>query len=270
MKNQETLSDLSKFFEKNYSPEVMMPLIPTIIRLDGNNFSKFTKGLEKPFDESLTDLMIDCSKFLLEETNANIAFTQSDEISLILYSDSLKSPIYHNGEKQKILSKLTGKLVTFFNDKRQEYLPKHNKVANFDCRIYQVPSMKWACNQLLWRENDAIRNSISMLAQSLFSQKILNGLTDNQMKELLLEDKGVKWNDLHPKFKRGSYIKKTLVKRVFSISELESLPKKHNAHKNPDLEIERNIISRIDMPKFSSIENPIDVVFYDKLPIIKN
>lgn len=264
------LSDICKFFEKNYSPEVMMPLIPTIIRLDGNNFHNFCKGLEKPFDEGLTDLMIDTTEFLVKETGAVISFTQSDEITLVLYSDSLKSPIYHNGEKQKILSKLTGKLVTFFNDKRYDYLPDHEKVANFDCRIYQVPTMEWACKQLLWREKDATKNSVSMLAQSLFSHKRLQGLNGSQMQDLMMEEKGVNWNDLHPKFKRGSYIRKTRIKKPLSIEELESLPKKHNAHKNPNMEIERNVISRIDMPKFTSIENPVEVVFYGADPIIKN
>jgi tRNA(His) 5'-end guanylyltransferase len=266
---QDTLGDMCKFFEKNYSPEVMMPLIPTIIRFDGNNFHNFCKGLEKPFDERLTDLMIETSEFLVKETGALISFSQSDEITLILYSDDLKSPIYHNGEKQKILSKLTGKLVTFFNDNRPSYLPEHNKVANFDCRIYQVPNMEWACKQLLWREKDATKNSISTLAQSLFSHKKLHGLNGGQMQDLMMEKKGVNWNDLDPKYKRGSYVRKIRVKKKLTIEELESLPIKHNARKNPDIQIERNIISRIDMPKFSSLENPIDVVFYGAEPIIK-
>jgi len=214
--------------------------------------------------------MIDCSKFLLEETNGCIVQTQSDEITLILYSDSLKSPIYHNGEKQKILSKLTGKLVTFFNEKRPKYLPEHNKIANFDCRIYQVPNMEWACKQLLWREKDATKNSISMLAQSLFSHKKLQGLNGSQMQDLMMEKKGVNWSSLQPKFKRGSYIRKVRVKKPLSLEELDTLPLKHNARKNPDMVIERNIITRIDMPKFSSIENPVEVVFYGAEPIVKN
>jgi tRNA(His) 5'-end guanylyltransferase len=267
---QDKLGDICKFFEANYSPEVMMPLIPTIIRVDGNNFHNYCKGLVRPFDEGLTDLMIETTEFLVKETGALIGYHQSDEITLVLYSDSLKSPIYHNGEKQKILSKLTGKLVTFFNDKRYDYLPEHEKVANFDCRIYQVPTMEWACKQLLWREKDATKNSVSMLAQSLFSHKRLQGLNGSQMQDLMMEEKGVNWSDLHPKFKRGSYIRKTRIKKPLSIEELEALPKKHNAHKNPNMEIERNVITRIDMPKFSSIENPVEVVFYGAEPIVKN
>ena len=46
-----TLGDWCKFLEKNFSNEVMIPTLPVIIRLDGNNFHNWTKGLERPFDK---------------------------------------------------------------------------------------------------------------------------------------------------------------------------------------------------------------------------
>ena len=70
--------------------------------------------------------MIDTTKHLVHETNAVVGYTQSDEITLILYSDNRKSAIYHEGKKQKILSKLTGVCVNYFNDSRSKYLPNHN------------------------------------------------------------------------------------------------------------------------------------------------
>ena len=133
------LSDWCKWLEKNFSPEVMIPTLPVIIRLDGNNFHNWTKGLKRPFDEDLTDLMVDTTKMLVQETNAVIGYTQSDEITLILYSGDRKSAIYNDGKKQKILSKLSGKLTPYFNDTRKKYLPNHDKIANFDARIYQTP-----------------------------------------------------------------------------------------------------------------------------------
>ena len=139
--NTQTLGDWCKWLEKNFSPEIMIPTVPAVIRLDGVNFSKWTKGLNRPFDEGMIELMHETTKFLIDETNAVIGYTQSDEITLILYSADRKSQIYHNGKKSKILSKLTGECVNFFNQKRKELLPDHDKVANFDCRIYQTPSL---------------------------------------------------------------------------------------------------------------------------------
>ena len=259
-----TLGDWCKFLEKNFSPEIMIPTLPVIIRLDGNNFHNWTKGLEKPFDKKLTELMIETTKFLVQETNAVVGYTQSDEITLILYSNDRKSSIYNDGKKQKILSKLTAKCVNFFNEKRKELLPAHNKVVAFDCRIYQTPTLHDACVQLLWRENDATKNSIQMLARSLFSHKQLQNLNGNEMQNKMMLEKNVNWNNLEAKLKRGTYVKRVKTSKPFTADELKDLPPMHQAHKNPDLIIERSVIKEIEYPIFNKIENKVEVIFEDK------
>lgn len=266
MENKKNLGDRCKWFEKNFSNEIMIPELPVIIRLDGNNFHNWTKGLEKPFDKNMVDLMIDTTKFLVKETNAVVGYVQSDEITLILYSDTKEKQIYNDGKKQKILSKLTGKCVSYFNDTRPNYLPNHNKTANFDCRIYQVPSLEWATLQLLWRELDATKNSISMLAQSVFPHSQLQNLHSGEMQDKLMLERGINWNDLESKYKRGTYVKNIKTDIPFSKEELNSLPPKHNAHKNPDLIIERNIIKVMDYPIFSKIKNKVGVIFNNEEP----
>jgi tRNA(His) guanylyltransferase len=265
----ESLGAWCKWLEKNFSNEVMIPTLPVIIRLDGNNFSKWTSKLKRPFDERLTDLMVDTTKFLVKETNAIIGYTQSDEITLILYSDDRKSSIYNDGKKQKILSKLSAKCVNHFNEARVKYLPEHNKTAIFDCRVYQTPSLQDAAIQLLWRENDATKNSISMLAQSLFPHDDLENLNGAQKQEKMWQEKGVNWNDLEVKFKRGSYVKRVQTSKPFSVEELATLPPQHNAHKNPGLIIERSIIQSIEYPIFNAIKNKAEVVFNDAEPIVE-
>ncbi len=262
----ETLGDWCKWLEKNFSPDVMIPTLPVIIRLDGNNFSKWTIGLEKPFDEKLNQLMAETVKYLVQETNAVVGYTQSDEITLILYSSDRKSSIYNDGKKQKILSKLTAKCVNFFNERRKELLPNHDKVAVFDARIYQTPTLHDAAIQLLWRENDATKNSISMLAQSLFSHNSLENLNGNQMQDKMMLEEGVNWNDLPVKYKRGTYVKRIKTFTPFTPEELAELPPMHNAHKNPELVIERSVIKEIEYPIFSSISNKADVIFNDAEP----
>jgi len=265
----ETMGDWCKWLEKNFSPDVMIPTLPVIIRLDGNNFSKWTKGLEKPFDEKLNQLMTETTQFLVQETNAVVGYTQSDEITLILYSDSRKSSIYNDGKKQKILSKLPSKLANFFNNRRKELLPNHDKDAIFDARIYQTPTLHDATVQLLWRENDATKNSISMLAQSHFSHGSLENMNGSQMQDRLMLEKNINWNDLPVKYKRGVYVKRTKVSSAFSAEELSELPPMHNAHKNPDLVIERSVIKEVVYPIFTKIENKADVIFNDAEPILK-
>jgi len=41
----------------------------------------------------------------------------------------------------------------------------------------------------------------------------------------------------------------------------------HQAHKNPDLVIERSVIKEIEYPIFNTIKNKIDVIFFDKEPL---
>jgi len=265
----DTIGNWCKWLEKNFSPEVMIPTLPVIIRLDGNNFSRWTHGLDRPFDARLTELMVETTKYLVKETNAVVGYTQSDEITLILYSPNRKKAIYNDGKKQKILSKLSSKCVTFFNNKRQELLPEHNKTAIFDCRIYQTPSLHDACVQLLWRENDATKNSKSMLAQSLFPHDYLQNLNGSQLQDKMMLEKNVNWNNLETKFKRGTYVKHIKTSRPFTIDELNKLPPKHHAHKNPNVLIERSVIDIVDYPIFNQIENKVEVIFFNDEPILK-
>lgn len=266
----DNLGDWCKFLEKNFTNEIMIPSLPVIIRLDGNNFHNWTKGLNRPFDENLTDLMIETTKFLVKETNAVVGYTQSDEITLILYSNDRKSSIYNDGKKQKILSKLTGKCVTFFNEARPSFLPKHNKIASFDCRIYQTPTLHDAAVQLLWRENDATKNSIAMLAQSLFPHEELKNLNSSQLQDKMMLEKGINWNDMQVKFKRGTYVKRTVTSKPFSTEELSTLPKNHNAHKNPNLVIERSVVKEVEYPIFNKITNKAGVIFNDEASVLSN
>ena len=263
------LGDWCKWLEKNFSPDLMIPTLPVIIRLDGCNFHHWTKGLDRPFDLRLKQLMVDTTKFLVKETNAVIGYTQSDEITLILYSDKKESTIYHDGKKQKILSKLTAKCVNFFNQRRLELLPNHDKIATFDCRIYQTPTLEDACSQLLWREIDATKNSIYSLARHYFSHKVCLGKHSKELQELLFKHKDINWNDLPPKLKRGTYIQKRLKIKSYTPEEILLLPEKHLARKNPNLGFARAYTEEIELPIFSTIKNRVGVVFYRENPNIE-
>jgi len=77
----------------------------------------------------------------------------------------------------------------------------------------------------------------------------------------MLHLKGVNWNDYPSFFKRGTYVQKRIVKRKFTVCELQKLPAKHAARFNPDLEIERSVVMKLDMPVFSTVVNRAAVIF---------
>lgn len=256
-----TLGDWCKWLEHNFSPEIAIPTLPVIIRLDGVNFHNWTKGLKRPYDENFLKCMELTTSSLVQTTNAVVGYTQSDEITLVLYSNDRKSLIYHNGKKQKIVSKLAAECSLIFNEEVSIYLPYHNNKATFDCRVYQVPTLNDACSQLLWRENDATKNSIQALAQSLYSHKSLHGLNSNQLQDKMFTEKGVNWNDLPARIKRGAYFKKVTVKDTLTQEIIDKLPEKHHLRQSVDLTVERNVIQKMDWEPLSKIEDRVKLIF---------
>jgi len=82
-----------------------------------------------------------------------------------------------------------------------------NKLAFFDSRVYTIPDQEEVLNYILWRQQDTTRNSISSVAQSLYSHKELHGKSSNEMQEMCFK-KGVNWNDYNESLKRGRLIVK--------------------------------------------------------------
>ena len=254
------LSDRMKEYEFQYSKNKLLPLIPIVARIDGRAFHSFTKGLKKPYDLRLSKLMKDTTVFLCEESNATLGYTQSDEISLIWNNTNINTETFFDGKILKLTSILSSLTTAFFNKNLAEYIPeKANKLAIFDCRVFNIPTHDETLQYLLWRESDATRNSINMAAQQYYSHKELLKKSLKKTQELLFQA-GINWNDYPPFFKRGTYIKRTKKLVKFSPKEIQKLPKNHEARKNPNLMIERSIYSRLRLDKISSLNYPIGLL----------
>jgi len=266
MKNEkDSLGNRMKAYENQTCGIKMLPLIPVIARLDGKGFSKFTKGLKRPYDERLSNLMIETTKYLVKETNANCGYTQSDEITLMWYSDSHESKIYFDGRLFKMISDLASMGSVFFNSKLAEYLPdKKDKMPRFDCRVWNVPNVDEAVNTFYWREKDATKNSITMAASEYYSHNFLMGKNGSEKQELLFQ-KGINWGeDYCTHFKRGTYIQRKIKTGVLSKEEQYLLSEKHNARKDPNFTFERKVVVELELPPLSKVKNKVDVIIYGK------
>lgn len=261
------MGDRMKEYEMAEAGRKLIPLLPAIARLDGKCFSGFTRGLKRPFDERLSDLMIRTTKYLCEETNACCGYTQSDEITLAWYSTDCASQIWFDGRIQKMCSVLAAMASTWFNAQLTAAIPeKAGRLPVFDCRLWNVPNIEEGANCFLWREIDATKNSVSMAAREFYSDKELFGKGRSDQQEMLFA-KGVNWNNYPAFFKRGSYIQRKKFCRPFTTDEIEKLPPLHNARKNPDLQIERTDFVVLDMPRFASVINRPRVIFFGDEPI---
>lgn len=184
--------------------------MPIIIRIDGKSFHSFTRGMKKPFDEDLAKAMWETSKYLVENiVGCRMAYHQSDEISLLLTNyEKLTTQSWFDNNLQKLVSVSASLATAKFNDlMRQEN--KSDKLALFDARAYVLPREE-VCNYFLWRQQDATKNSISMVAQANFSHRELQGLNGNQLQDKLMLEKGVNWNDIPTWQKRGTCVTKQI------------------------------------------------------------
>ena len=81
-----TLSNRMKGYEL-VSDYRLTKRTPVIVRIDGKAFHTYTKGLDKPFDSTLSEAMnYVCRKLIETVQGCKFAYTQSDEISLLFES----------------------------------------------------------------------------------------------------------------------------------------------------------------------------------------
>lgn len=272
----------------------LMPQLSLYARIDGRSFHTFCRGLKKPFCYELVETMQEVTKFLVAETHAQLGYVQSDEISLC-WLDPSKAPFDGKLFKlQSVLASLaTSKFVNYITKKyiimddfvtgdmdsllvtskmQNEYdswkllYEKCQKIIpSFDCRVFQLPNEMELANTFVWREIDAVRNSVSMLAQANFSHKELQG-KDRKAMLTMLEEKGIRWNELRDDLKRGAYFKRVLIEKELDDETWNKIP----TNKKPESRtVIRSEIQQYNIPEMKNVENKVGVYFYNEQPIFK-
>jgi tRNA(His) 5'-end guanylyltransferase len=75
--------------------------------------------------------------------------------------------------------------------------------------VFTIPDPVEVENYFIWRQKDAVRNSIAMVAQSLYPHNELNGKSQSDQQDMI-HAKGQNWNNLPDEFKRGRTFAKTI------------------------------------------------------------
>lgn len=273
--SKDNLGDRMKEYERVEAGRKLIPLLPVCIRLDGRSFSSFTRCLERPYDERFSKVMQKTTKQLVEETNACIGYTQSDEISLILYSDTYDKQVYFNGKIQKIVSSLSAYCSVVFNKELMEEFGNEtkdlfpNKIPTFDCRVWNVPNKVEAVNTIVWREIDATKNSVSMATRKYYSPKQMMNKGRAEQLDMLI-NKGINWNNYPNFFKRGTYFRRQRIERKFTSDEMDKLPVEHEAFNNPNFKVIRSDVVKLDMPPITKVINRVEVIFDGEEPVIED
>lgn len=178
----------------------------TIVRVDGRAFHTYTQRLARPFSRPLATALDAAAKALCEEISGSLfAYVQSDEIS-VLFSDRIGEGTqpWFGGDVQKITS-VTASLVTgVFN--REMHDMHIDGLAQFDSRVFTVPDSAEAVNYFIWRQHDAMRNSVMMLARHHMSHKALHGLHSTDVRQALKDQHGVDWAVQPKRFRQGGEV----------------------------------------------------------------
>ncbi len=204
--SNDNLGDRIKGYE-DVSRAKMTERLPVILRCDGKAFHTYTKGLKRPFDDKLVEVMNDTAEYLCKNImNAKLAYVQSDEISILLtnYND-LNSQSWYDNNIQKMVSVAAGMASAIFTSLSPKIFGVA-KMAVFDCRAFVLPKEE-VNNAFLWRQQDCTRNSVQMVARSMYSHKELHKMGNSQLQDMIFK-KGTNWNDLPISQRRGRCIVK--------------------------------------------------------------
>ena len=203
LQNKNNLGDRMKHYEA-VSKSHILPRTPAIIRLDGKAMHTWCKGLDKPFDSTFIAIMANTMKYVVDNIHGAVfAYCQSDEISILLRDyDNLNSEPWFGGQIQKIVSVSASLATAKFNSLAAEAF-ENKPLALFDSRVFNIPREE-VVNAFIFRQQDAVRNSIRALASHTLGHKKCHGLNNQQVQDEMMKlDNPVNWNDLPIHKKRG-------------------------------------------------------------------
>ncbi|WP_354214906.1 tRNA(His) guanylyltransferase Thg1 family protein [Arthrobacter sp. UYCo732] len=185
----------------------------SVIRVDGKGFSKYTRNLQRPFDPKFTEDMTATALYLCENIDgAQFAYTQSDEISVVI-SDltGANTQAWFGGQVQKIVSTSAALATAKFNRLR----PEVEALALFDGRTHHLVGPGGVLEYVRWRQADAMKNSVGMLASNHFSHRELTGVSVRDRKDMLAAI-GVHWGELDQAVRQGTFVQRVLAERTVS------------------------------------------------------
>jgi tRNA(His) guanylyltransferase len=179
----------------------LLPETWAVIRVDGRSFTKFTEsGFDRPFDIGFRDAMVQAAQALLKEFQGLYAYTESDEISILLPPDWT----LFDRELEKVVSISAGIASSAFT-------LAIGKQAHFDSRVWLGTSRSLVVDYFRWRQSDAARCALNgwcywTLCKAGKSIKDATAILENRspaFKNELLFQHGINFNDLPQWQRRG-------------------------------------------------------------------
>jgi tRNA(His) 5'-end guanylyltransferase len=191
----EGLGEEFKAYEQEYRQ--VLPLKSwAVIRVDGRAFHTLTRELKRPFDDDFSQIMEKVAVRLCQEiTGTVLAYTQSDEISLITTdTHKLETQPFAGGVVAKLVS-LSASIASahfmwelpYYEMCRGLHLP-HRALPAFDSRVFTVPDEAAVLRYLHWRQADAQRNALNSICDAVLGKKTTRGVGAAERRQRLLAE----------------------------------------------------------------------------------
>jgi tRNA(His) 5'-end guanylyltransferase len=175
-----------------------------VIRADGRSFSRLTERLvEKPFDSGFHDKMTKTASALLESLQALYAYTESDEISVLLPRET------------EIFDREVEKLVSLSAARASATLSLLlGEAVELDARVWVGASAEDVVDYFMWRQADATRCALNGWAYWTLRREgmkvrdataMLEGATVAAKNEILFA-RGINFNTVPAWQRRGTGI----------------------------------------------------------------
>ena len=236
---------------EHYHDLRVLPGAYIVIRVDGRSFHKVTETMNKPFDDIFHDHMVKTATSLLTEIQGVYAYTQSEEISILLSKDS---PF--DRKVEKLVSVSAAKASSVFSTLL-------GYAVDFDSRLWIGANADSTIDYFQWRQVDATRNALNSLCywtlrhDGLTAEQATRGCEDLQEKDKhdLLYQYNVNFNDLPAWQRRGTgiYWHDVYKPCINPIDGSPLLAKRRKAHVDEDLPIKENysiFLNRLIQPPF--------------------
>ena len=265
------LSTRMKAYEDVTTSLKLIDRLPIYVRLDGRAFHSFCRSLDKPFDLDFVELMRTVCIDLVNKTNAALGYVMSDEISLV-FLEASKVPFETRLFKlESVLAAMATSAFTLYGLKTKLKDKIEKMMPHFDCRVCNLPNLVEAANMILFREQDCLKNSITMVALSKFGHAKLQG-KNSVDKIKMLADAGIIYElEIDEHLRLGSYFRREVYEKVLSAEELAKIPEKQRKlDENGQMKVMRSHVVqfRLGSP-LHAIENKTDVLFNSAAPILK-
>ena len=251
-KKNTSLAVRMKEYEFTTTNRLLMQQLPVYARVDLRAGHTFCRSLDKPFDNDFVSVMQKTCAHLVEETNAVVGFVESDEVSLAWLEPS-KVPFETRLFKlESVLAAMATSAFTLYGLETKLADRIKKMMPHFDCRVCQLPTLDELANMFLWRQQDCMKNSITMVALSKFSHNQLQGKNSIDKINMLVDAGLDYYRDIPEHLRLGSFFRRDIYLKTLTDEELAKIPAK-----------QRNLDAN---GKMTAIRSHV-VQFYPKYPL---